>query len=135
MPWTDVCDLEVAARIVQACGHQNAGVLIDPIHFDRGGSTFDQLATIAPQHLEYLQFCDAPAQRPGTVDEVLRQARGDRMLPGEGGLDLRGLLCTVPRGAPLSLEIPFKRTAGLTARERARLALVATQRLLAALEV
>ena len=130
MPWTDLRDVVHAARIVEAAGRANAGVLVDPIHFDRAGSTFAQLASIAPQRLAYMQFCDAPAERPTSVDELLRQARGNRLLPGDGGLGLRELLRAMPLDLPLSLEIPLARPAGLPARERARRAMDATRRLL-----
>ena len=128
MPWTDVRDVVQAARIVEGAGRGNAGVLVEPIHFDRAHSTLAQLAAIAPQRLTYLQFCDAPAERPGDVDEMLRQARSDRLLPGDGGLDLHGLVCAMPALAPLSLEIPLRRPAGLAARARGHATLVGVAR-------
>ena len=130
MPWTDACDFTQAARIVDnsACG--NAGVLIDPIHFDRAGNTAEQIGTVAPRRLAYLQFCDAPAARPADLEGLLHQARAERRLPGQGGLDLRGILRAVPADAPLSLEIPM-RSSPLSALERARLALTATRAFLA----
>lgn len=133
MPWTDVRDLAAASRIVERAGRANAGVLIDAIHFDRAGSRLEEIAALPPQRLPYLQLCDAPAERPHTVDELLRQARAARRLPGEGGLDLAGLLRAMPAGVPLSLEIPLAEPAGLDAEERARRALDATRRLLATL--
>lgn len=129
MPWTDARDVTQAARIVERAGQPNAGVLIDPIHFDRAGNHASQIAALAPERLAYLQFCDAPAARPTGLDELLRQARSERLLPGEGGLDLRGILAAVPAGAPLSLEIPMQRR-GLAPLARARLALEATRRFL-----
>ncbi|MDE2082741.1 MAG: sugar phosphate isomerase/epimerase [Burkholderiales bacterium] len=130
MPWTEVPDLLQAARIVRAAAQPNAGLLVDPIHFDRAGSELSDLASIAPAWLPYLQFCDAPAARPTSLPELLRQARADRLLPGHGGLDLRGLLAAMPPAAPLSLEIPL--AARLPARQRAALALQATRAWLAA---
>lgn len=122
MPWTDVRDFAQALRVVRACGRRNVGVLVDPIHFDRGGNRPDDLQEAAAAELPYLQFCDAPAARPDTRDELLRQARADRQLPGEGGLALAELLRSVPSHAPLSLEIPLaSRGAGLDAFARARL--------------
>jgi len=125
MPWIEVRDVAQAARIVERSGAGNAGVLIDPIHFDRAGSSVADIAAIAPRHLPYMQFCDAPAERPTTREELLRQARSARLPPGEGGLDLRGLLAAMPPGVPLSLEVPF---AGATALERARRVFDATRR-------
>ena len=133
MRWTDVRNVMQAARAVERAGRSNAGVLVDPIHFDRAGSTLAQLAAIAPQRLGYVQFCDAPADRPSTVEELLRQAPSDRLLPGDGGLDLRRLLHAMPPGVPLSLEIPQSRRPGLTAHDRARRAIDATLGLLASI--
>ena len=37
----------------------------------------------------------------------MRQARGDRLFPGEGALDLEGLLHALPADLPVSVEIPI----------------------------
>src|SRR6202171_2248424 len=39
MPWTDCKNFAQAVRIVTAAGRENGGILIDPIHFARGGSS------------------------------------------------------------------------------------------------
>jgi sugar phosphate isomerase/epimerase len=131
MPWTDVRNVVQAARIVAASGRADAGVLVDAIHFDRAGSALAELAAIAPSRLHYLQLCDAPAARPTDLAELLRQARCDRLLPGEGALDLAGLLHALPATAPISLEIPLARP--LDPLPRARLVRETTQRWLAGL--
>lgn len=130
MPWTDVRDLVQAARIVEQAGRDNAGVLIDPIHFDRAGSRLEQIAAVAPRRLPYMQFCDAPAERPATLEGLLHQARASRLPPGEGELDLAGLLQAMPPEVPLSLEVPLA-WPGAGALARARRVLEATRRLLA----
>jgi sugar phosphate isomerase/epimerase len=129
MPWLEVRDVRHAARIVESAGADNAGVLVDAIHFDRAGSRAADLAAIPPRRLPYLQLCDAPAERPTARDELLRQARSARLPPGEGELDLRALLAAMPPDVPISLEVPF---AGGTPLERSRRVLEATQRLLGA---
>ena len=85
------------ARIVGNAARGNAGLLIDPIHFDRGGSTAAEIPSVPPSWLRYVQLCDAPAERPTTLEGLLHQARAERLLPGEGGLDLRGILRAVAR--------------------------------------
>ena len=109
MPWTDVRDFMQAARIVEAAGRTNAGVLVDAIHFDRGGNRPDQIATVTPHRLPYAQLCDAPAERPQDLDTLLHQARAERLPPGEGGLDLVGLVRALPQDIVLSLEVPMRR--------------------------
>jgi sugar phosphate isomerase/epimerase len=135
MPWTDAKDLRQAARIVERAGRDNAGVLIDPFHFSRSRSRIEDIASIPPSRLHFMQFCDVPAAIPPTMDEILAQARAERLFPGDGGLDLSGLLRAVPRDIPLSIEVPtltLARTVGAT--ERARRALAATRRVLAQLD-
>lgn len=135
MPWTDAKDLPQAARIVARCDRDNAGVLIDPFHFSRSRSRLIDIAAVPSHRLRYLQFCDVPAEVPATMDEILHQARAERLFPGEGELDLLALLRATPRDIPLSIEVPthtLARTVGAV--ERARRALTATQRVLAQLD-
>ena len=134
MPWTEAKDLTQAADIVARSGSANAGVLIDPFHFSRSRSRIEDIAAVPPARLRYLQFCDVPAAIPPTMDAILAEARAERLFPGEGALDLLGLLRAVPADIPLSIEVPthtLARTVGAT--ERARRALTATQHLLAQL--
>lgn len=126
MPWTDARDFTQAARIVDNAGRANAGVLIDPIHFDRGGNRAEQIVGVPPQRLAYLQFCDAPAERPQDLERLLLQGRAERLPPGAGGLDLRGILAAVPADAPLSLEVPMN-ALRQPALERARMVIDATR--------
>jgi len=132
MPWTDARDFMQAARIVGRCAQANAGVLVDPIHFDRAGNHAAQIASVPGEQLAYAQFCDAPAERPTDLAGLLHQARAERLPPGTGGLDLCGIVAALPADTPLSLEIPMQ-SRGWTALARARLALESTRRFLAAL--
>ena len=135
MPWTDAKDLTQAARIVEAAGRCNAGVLIDPFHLSRSRSRIEDIAAIPPSRLHFMQFCDVPAAIPPTLDAILAEARAERLFPGEGGIDLLALLRAVPRAIPLSVEVPthtLARTVGAT--ERARRALAATRRVLERLD-
>ena len=131
MPWTDVRNFAQGARIVGRVARANAGLLIDPIHFDRGGGHVSEIADVPAAWFRYVQLCDAPAARPATTEGLLHQARAERLLPGDGGLDLRGILRALPPDLPLSLEIPMETLAKTVgAVERARRALAATRKLL-----
>lgn len=124
MPWVDVSDVGKAMRILEGTARANSGLLVDAIHFYRAGDTPQALAKVPQQFLRYLQLCDA---RPECPEDM--QARFDRLFPGEGGLDLKGLLRALPAGLPISLEIPISRK--LEPLERARRALAATEAILA----
>ena len=45
-PWTVVPDLATAVRVVEAAGRADIGILVDTLHFDRSGSTLEQLDRI-----------------------------------------------------------------------------------------
>jgi sugar phosphate isomerase/epimerase len=81
-----------------------------------------------------MQLCDAPAERPTNIEGLLHQARAERLMPGDGGLDLAGILRAVPDDLPIGLEIPMESLARtVPALERTRQMLVKTRRLLASL--
>jgi sugar phosphate isomerase/epimerase len=126
MPWQQVDTVAKAKRVLDASARNNAGLLVDAIHFFRGKNA---LADLSHAKLNYMQLCDAPAAVPADMKEILRQARFDRLIPGEGGLDLRGLLQALPPGLPMALEIP---QAGVPdPRQRALRSLEATRSFLA----
>jgi sugar phosphate isomerase/epimerase len=128
MPWVDVSNLAKAMRILDGAARANGGLLVDAIHFFRAGDSLQALAKVPRKLLRYTQLCDARPERPADMQETIRQARSDRLLPGEGGLDLRGLLAALPAGLPLSLEVPVSRR--MEPLERARRALGAARAIL-----
>lgn len=118
MPWTAVPDLRLALDILRAADRPNAGLLVDAIHFDRSDSHLDDLEKIPATWLQYAQICDAPAERPTSMDELIRAAREERLLPGEGGMPLADIFSRLPATLPLCVEIPNARLG--TSEERAR---------------
>jgi len=128
MPWVDVSNLAKAMRILDGAARENGGLLVDAIHFFRAEDSLQALAKVPRKLLRYTQLCDARPERPADLQEIIRQARSDRLFPGEGGLDLHGLLAALPAGLPLSLEVPLSRK--LEPLERARRALDATRAIL-----
>jgi len=128
MPWVDVSDLAKAMRVLDGAARPNRGLLVDAIHFFRAGDSPGALAKVGRQFLRYMQLCDARPERPSDMQEIIRQARADRLFPGEGGLDLKGLLRALPAGIPISLEVPVSQK--MEPLQRARRALAATNAIL-----
>jgi len=131
MPWTEVRSLQQGARIVERAARDNGGILVDPIHFDRGGNVAGDITAVAASRFHYAQLCDAPAERPQDIDTLLFQARAERLMPGDGALDLTGILRALPPNLPLGMEVPMESLARrLGAVERARAILHKTRALL-----
>lgn len=123
LTWTDMRDLATTRRLLDLVDRPNSGICIDTLHFDRSGCTADELEAVPPRWFHFAQIADAPALAPHDSTGLIRTARGARLLPGEGGLDLRGVLRALPKGTPLAIEIPNAALSGILSDEdRIRLA-------------
>jgi sugar phosphate isomerase/epimerase len=127
MIWRPVARLEDAVNVVKAVGKANAFVLIDALHLIRSGGSVAAVAGLNPELIGSVQLCDAPLTPP-PPSEIIDEARGNRLLPGEGELPLRELLAVLPKDVPLSAEVPLARETDSL--KRASLVLQATERLL-----
>jgi sugar phosphate isomerase/epimerase len=106
MPWTHVPDLASAKQVVGKAACENGGILVDALHFARSSSRLSDLDDIPRNWLHYAQLCDAPGEVPTDVTALIHTARSERLLPGEGGIDLSALFRRLPPDLPISLEIP-----------------------------
>ncbi len=107
-PWTGIPNIGAAVAVIEACDHPGARLMIDTIHVDRSGGTPSDLAAVPPTLIDYIQVCDAAGPRPADFETMIYQARNERAFPGDGNLDLVGMLAVLPNGVPLSLEAPVK---------------------------
>lgn len=132
IPWLRTKDLASAGALVRAAGRQNGGLMIDTLHFARAGCRLDELDQYPSSWFHYVQLCDAPQASPATLDGLIYAAREERLFPGEGELDLMGVLRRLPGSVVMGMEIPTE-TLSFTAtpEERARLAREAALRLFA----
>jgi len=127
--WTETPNLTEATRVLRAANQPNAGLLIDILHFARSQSSVEELRSLPPEWFHYAHVCDAPGDIPTTTAELIHTARFERLFPGEGDLDIHGILDALPTGIPYALEIPrAKLVAQVGAKEHARLAIDAARR-------
>lgn len=126
--WTETPDLTRAVDVLNAVNRPNAGILVDTLHFDRSNCSIAELRRLPPEWFRYAHVCDAPAEKPTTTEELIYAARSDRLFPGDGGIDVRGILACLPRDIPYALEIPGDSlVAKVGLEEYARRALQASQ--------
>jgi sugar phosphate isomerase/epimerase len=128
MPWT--CAPNLAAARERIAGIANAALLIDAFHLARSGGSPPEIAQNEAA-IGYLQLCDIAGPIP-PMDDILREARSDRMFPGEGDIDLVTLLRRLPK-VPISLEVPVDRLrdAGWSPEMRATRAIEAARKVIA----
>lgn len=104
--WTDTGNLAEAARVVRTVNRSNAGILVDMLHFGRSDSSTDELAKLPREWFRFAHVCDAAREVPPTMAGIIHTARDERQFPGEGGIDVRGILAALPQDIPYALEIP-----------------------------
>ncbi|MFF7393464.1 bifunctional sugar phosphate isomerase/epimerase/4-hydroxyphenylpyruvate dioxygenase family protein [Streptomyces scabiei] len=93
-----------AWRIVEAADHPALGTCLDSFHILARGSDPKGIEDIPGEKIFFLQLADAPLM----AMDVLQWSRHYRCFPGQGGLDVTGLVGHVRAAGydgPLSLEV------------------------------
>jgi len=106
MPWTAVPDARSAVSIVSQADGPGRSVLVDTLHVGRSTTSLDDLRGIPREWIHYAQLCDGSVPVPTTDEELIRHAREERLVPGDGGIDLVAIWSTLPAGTPVSIELP-----------------------------
>ncbi len=107
LPWSRIADLATAWEIVRRADRPNGGVALDAWHWFRCASPSDvaTLAAIPGEKVVGLQLDDAPREpEPNLMVATLH----DRLLPGDGAIDLVTLLRTltaIGAVAPVGVEV------------------------------
>ena len=107
MGWRPVRTFGDSLAVVEAAGADNAGVLVDALHFFRNGGTVEALTASPARRICSLQLCDVTGPDPTTDEARIAEARGGRLAPGDGKLPLAAMLAAAPRDATLSVEVPI----------------------------
>ena len=130
--WCVISRLDQAEDLIRRAGAANTGVIIDTLHMDRAAETPASLAAFDPALVAYVQICDAGTERPTVPADLMAEARGNRLLPGEGALPLHAVLDALPEGLSIGVEAPTRELAGLTFAAAAKRAGDATRSFLSA---
>jgi sugar phosphate isomerase/epimerase len=93
-PWSAITNAGITIDLLRRADAPNAGLLIDVWHFYNGGGQPGQLVDLPTAGITAFQLNDGPLVH----DDFQQHARAERQLPGEGELDVVGLIRAV-RGA------------------------------------
>jgi sugar phosphate isomerase/epimerase len=118
MPFRDVPTWREALALADATGAPNVGVILDLLHFFRGGGRPEDIAAIPPGRLLYAQLADSFGA-PLPMAELPHEARHARAPLGRGVVPIHAILDGLPEGLPLAVECPVAADAGLPAEARA----------------
>jgi sugar phosphate isomerase/epimerase len=134
VPWLHLSNIEASARLIRQCKHPALGISVDALHFFRSHGSPEQIIQMPREWFRYAQLCDAASAAPPPSREAfINEATQERLPPGEGVIDLVGLLRALPSGIPLALEIPqVSLSHSQPAHIRVKQAVAATRRILRA---
>ena len=112
LPWAGVRNLQEDITLIDTLARDNVYVMVDTLHAGRAGVTAEELARTPRKYFRFIHLCDGPAGPDGDPvldnikdDLMLWTAREGRMYPGEGVMDIAGMVKAMPE-IPLSIELP-----------------------------
>ena len=120
--------LDKAATLHGHVNQPNLGIAIDALHLFRTGGTLEQLETMDPAIITYVQLCDGPDFHLSGdyLDEAM-----NRMIPGEGVFPLKNLAALLGPHVDIDIEVPdFAGCGGSDAKSWAHRAVTASRNLL-----
>jgi len=100
--------LDGALDIVTSCGRDNVGIMIDTLHFHRGRIPIKQLDRVPASWANFVHVCDDRPDVPATIEEARRTMREERLYPGEGAVDIAGILDRLPQSVICAIELPHR---------------------------
>jgi sugar phosphate isomerase/epimerase len=103
--FASVKTLRDALDVLKASRKTNCGVLVDMLHFSRSRVPLTDLAQVPRDWFHFVHLCDGLPGIPTANDELARQAREERLYPGEGAIDIAAILQRIPN-VPYSIETP-----------------------------
>lgn len=107
VPFSNVRDLADCLELMKKVGRPNVQILVDLLHAHRVGVTPESLKAIPADQFGFLHLCDGPAFIP-PVDhpDMIGVARANRNYLGEGGIDVAGMIASIPGAPYYSIELP-----------------------------
>jgi sugar phosphate isomerase/epimerase len=100
--------LEGALDVVTSCGRDNVGIMIDTLHFHRSRIPIEQLDLVPVSWAHFAHVCDDRPDVPATIEEARRTMREERLYPGEGAVDIAGIVGRLPQSVILAIELPHR---------------------------
>jgi sugar phosphate isomerase/epimerase len=105
---TNWSTLAGARDVITASKRDNVGIMVDTMHFHRARTPLDELDHVSPQWFNYVHIADDRTDVPTTLGEARRTMREERLYPGEGAVDIAGILRHLPDDVVCAIELPHR---------------------------
>jgi sugar phosphate isomerase/epimerase len=129
--WSATPDIQAAAALQDAVGRADFKIALDALHFDRSGGQAADIVRLGASRIGSFHICDASKIFDPSREAQIHIAVHERMFPGEGELDLTGMLAVLAPETPIAIEVPMRKLAAtMPALERVKRAVAATRNVL-----
>lgn len=91
-PWANIATLHQGLQLVEDCGHDAAGVVIDVWHIARVGTPVSDLASVPRRRIIGVELNDAD---PEVIGSLFQDTVHRRRFCGEGAFDLTGMIAAL----------------------------------------
>lgn len=119
LPWSTISSIDMAVKFIERCSLRNVRVVVDTLHWFRSMDDVDTLKKIPAELVSLVQISDIRGKACHDLVKVKRDAREDRLYPGQGDIPLARVLTALPASIPISIEIPSESvTSGAISAER-----------------
>jgi sugar phosphate isomerase/epimerase len=125
-----VDSLPYTLELIERIGNPALGISMDTLHVARTGASIAEVGAVPEGLIVHAQLNDGPAHL--ATEKQLDEARGERLLPGEGEFELVGFVRALPPSVPIGVEAGSRSqfARGVTMEERGRAAIEATRRVI-----
>jgi sugar phosphate isomerase/epimerase len=104
--WASVFDLKGAADVLKTVNKDNAGIMVDTLHFYRSKVKLEELDEIPREWFHFAHICDGPKEIPTDKESLIYTGRDARLYVGEGAIDIASILDKLPQDTVYSIELP-----------------------------
>lgn len=119
--WASVSDLKGAVEVIQFVNRENAGIMVDTLHFYRSRVNLEELDELPKEWFHFAHICDGPADIPTDKEGLIHTGRDARLYVGEGAIDIASIVNRLPEDIVYSIELPhLERVAEFGNAEHAR---------------
>lgn len=104
--WAAVSTLKEVREILDTVKRDNAGILVDTLHFYRSRVRPEELDGCPESLFHMAHICDGPLEIPTSKEGLIHTGRDERFYVGEGAIDIAGIIGKLPESVVLSIELP-----------------------------